>query len=174
MGDMTPRAYDLGRPEERLRLLQEVAGYLRCCHREHHGTDFAGRTHALAALQEWVLRLERQAEMLPFPELRDLLPHLGLQDRVQCCPDCRGIARVDPPCSRCYGSGLILGVPPATRTVAGQRYAVPPGTPATHCKGCNATIFFIVTEHGRTMPVDPDGVSHFATCPRAGLFRKRG
>lgn len=82
---------------------------------------------------------------------------------------------------------------------------------ATKCRACGATIMFLKTAKGKTMPVDegavffkahPDGkelfilgdgstmrgnqvsdraegdqfgyISHFATCPAAGMFRERG
>lgn len=74
--------------------------------------------------------------------------------------------------------------------------------PVTRCKGCGAEIFWARTTAGSHMPVDaqptPDGnvviftiqpltvqmvavfddnrprfTSHFATCPKAGEFRKR-
>lgn len=82
---------------------------------------------------------------------------------------------------------------------------------ATKCRACGATIMFLKTAKGKTMPVDesavffkahPDGkelfilgdgttmrgnrvtdraegdrfgyISHFATCPAADQFRKRG
>ena len=48
------------------------------------------------------------------------------------------------------------------------------GTPA-YCKGCGAQIFFVTsTKTGKTMPYNPDGLSHFATCPKAEDFRKQG
>ncbi len=68
------------------------------------------------------------------------------------------------------------------------------------CRGCAAKVRWVTTASGRKMPVDPDPVrpdgerlfvwpdgevgrthpgftsgyvSHFATCPKAGSFRKR-
>lgn len=78
---------------------------------------------------------------------------------------------------------------------APQFFDVPAGTPARECEGCKATIYWIVTSSGKRMPVDCDvdggvrphringvlggeekvggrGVSHFATCPMAGSFRR--
>jgi hypothetical protein len=43
------------------------------------------------------------------------------------------------------------------------------------CKGCGATIYW--RPHpttGRNHPFNPDGSSHFQTCPEADRFRKRG
>jgi hypothetical protein len=66
---------------------------------------------------------------------------------------------------------------------------IPPGTPATRCgsEKCGQLIYWIShPASGRPHPVDPDvdggvaptadapgrGVSHFATCADAALFRK--
>lgn len=46
------------------------------------------------------------------------------------------------------------------------------------CRGCKAMIWWAETREGRKMPIsiDKDGawVSHFAICPAANSFRKRG
>ncbi len=39
------------------------------------------------------------------------------------------------------------------------------------CKGCGAKIYWIKTDNLRKMPIDPDGIPHFATCPNAAKFR---
>lgn len=52
------------------------------------------------------------------------------------------------------------------------KFTIPKGADKTYCKGCGATIFWIITKKGKKMPVDPDGASHFATCSKAGKFRK--
>lgn len=52
------------------------------------------------------------------------------------------------------------------------RFLIPPGTPEKKCRSCAAAIFWIVTAHGKHMPVDPDGTSHFATCPNAAKHRR--
>lgn len=31
---------------------------------------------------------------------------------------------------------------------------------------------FVLTKNGKRMPTDPDGTSHFATCPQARRFRQ--
>ena len=53
------------------------------------------------------------------------------------------------------------------------KFDIPPGTNKDICKGCSAWIYWIRTNRGSMMPVDPDGTSHFATCPNAQRFRKR-
>jgi hypothetical protein len=51
-------------------------------------------------------------------------------------------------------------------------FPIPPGTPPRECRSCRAEIFWILTAAGKRMPVNPDGVSHFATCPNADQHRK--
>ena len=41
------------------------------------------------------------------------------------------------------------------------------------CKSCLATIYWIKTHAGKAMPVDPDGLSHYGTCPDADKWRKK-
>lgn len=83
----------------------------------------------------------------------------------------------------------------ATKERAPQFFEVPPRTPAAACKGCDATIYWIPTASGKTMPVCCDveggvrpqriaaplggndytagrGISHFANCPAAGEYRR--
>jgi hypothetical protein len=53
-------------------------------------------------------------------------------------------------------------------------FTVPPGTPETTCRSCNARIAWIVTSRGKKMPVNvATGESHFATCADALKWRKR-
>ena len=42
------------------------------------------------------------------------------------------------------------------------------------CRGCGAEIWWVKTKRGKPAPYDVDGLSHFATCPEAGRFRKEG
>lgn len=51
--------------------------------------------------------------------------------------------------------------------MSAARYAIPRGTPERRCSSCNAPIFWIVTPAGKSCPVDPDGLTHFASCPNA-------
>ncbi len=79
-------------------------------------------------------------------------------------------------------------------TSEAQWITVPAGTPSAECRGCKATVYWIVTENDRRMPVNCDvpgglrpirftgggatmkdngrGLSHFADCPQATRFRK--
>lgn len=44
------------------------------------------------------------------------------------------------------------------------------------CRGCAAKIYWVVSKRsktGRPSPYDPDGISHFATCPQAAAFRTK-
>jgi hypothetical protein len=55
-------------------------------------------------------------------------------------------------------------------------WTVPPGYVPTNtalCRGCGQIVLWTITPHDRKMPIDRDGVSHFATCPRAADFRRR-
>lgn len=52
------------------------------------------------------------------------------------------------------------------------KFDIPAGTEPARCRGCQAQIFWIKMESGKNMPVDPDGISHFATCVKAAQFRK--
>jgi hypothetical protein len=54
--DIYPRSYDLTNPEERNRLLRELAGYVRVSAFYHEGTDREGREYAAMALLQ-ALRL---------------------------------------------------------------------------------------------------------------------
>ena len=52
-------------------------------------------------------------------------------------------------------------------------FPIPFGTLPAVCRGCKARIYWINMESGKLMPVNPDGVSHFATCIEAGRWRNR-
>jgi hypothetical protein len=56
--ELDARAYEMGDPDERARLVREVKGYLFTCRSQHHGTDWSGRAFALAALDELPAYLE--------------------------------------------------------------------------------------------------------------------
>lgn len=40
------------------------------------------------------------------------------------------------------------------------------------CRACKKPIQFTETKNGKLMPVEEDGVSHFARCPQAERFKK--
>ncbi len=44
--------------------------------------------------------------------------------------------------------------------------------PPSGCSSCMETIYWIVTKNGKRAPYNPDGTSHFATCPNADAHRK--
>lgn len=52
------------------------------------------------------------------------------------------------------------------------RYEIPEGTDPKPCSSCKAPMYWITTAHGQRMPVNADGISHFATCPDAANHRK--
>jgi len=66
---------------------------------------------------------------------------------------------------------------------------IPAGTPAARCAKCPATIYWIITDAGKRMPVSVSysnechaptetaagaGVAHFADCPALADFRRGG
>lgn len=53
-----------------------------------------------------------------------------------------------------------------------RKWAIPKDAPRRSCTSCASIIFWIVTAAGRKMPIDPDGTSHFATCPNAASHRR--
>jgi len=64
---------------------------------------------------------------------------------------------------RCRG-----GCKPAVQT-----FAIPPGTKLGRCRSCGTPVYWIRTKAGRFMPVEPDGVSHFARCRQASNWRRQ-
>jgi hypothetical protein len=52
-------------------------------------------------------------------------------------------------------------------------FEIPPGAIPTECRGCKALVYWIHTAKGKVMPVNADGVSHFATCEKAAEFRRK-
>lgn len=53
-------------------------------------------------------------------------------------------------------------------------FEIPEGTAPSKCSGCGAKVYW--TQHPRTggkMILDPDGQSHFSSCPQADRFRKK-
>lgn len=52
-------------------------------------------------------------------------------------------------------------------------FEIPPSAHPTECRGCGALIYWIKTAAGKAMPVNQDGVSHFATCKMAAEFRRK-
>jgi hypothetical protein len=48
---------------------------------------------------------------------------------------------------------------------------IPAGTRQDKCVACEKAIFFVKTAAGKSCPVDPDGVPHFATCTTPETFR---
>jgi len=57
---------------------------------------------------------------------------------------------------------LVVGV--------GGRVRVVPGR--TECAGCGGPIVWRLTKLRRYQPMNPDGTSHFSTCPKAEAFRR--
>lgn len=62
-------------------------------------------------------------------------------------------------------------------TAQGDRFEIRegyvPDAESGRCRSCDALIVWTRTPNGKRMPVDPDGASHFATCPQAGQWRRR-
>jgi hypothetical protein len=53
-----------------------------------------------------------------------------------------------------------------------HRFDIPPGTEPAPCKGCSASIYWVERGPSR-LPLNEDGTSHFATCPKADTFRRK-
>lgn len=41
------------------------------------------------------------------------------------------------------------------------------------CRSCRARVAWVVTAKGKRAPYNPDGISHYATCPQAATWRKK-
>jgi hypothetical protein len=48
-----------------------------------------------------------------------------------------------------------------------------PDLAASWCRSCNALILWCQTRSGKRAPLNPDGTSHFASCPQASTWRRR-
>ena len=51
------------------------------------------------------------------------------------------------------------------------RFDIPADAPARSCLSCGKRIYWVETKAGKRMPVDPDGISHFATCTASSKWR---
>ncbi len=51
------------------------------------------------------------------------------------------------------------------------KYDIPPDADPRRCRGCQALIWFVKTEKGRSMPVEKDGAPHWGRCPKSDRFR---
>jgi len=53
--------------------------------------------------------------------------------------------------------------------------ALPDGTvgDAGACRSCSAPIVWIITAKGKRAPMNPDGTSHWSSCPDAAAWRDR-
>jgi hypothetical protein len=48
------------------------------------------------------------------------------------------------------------------------------GARPTACRSCGATILWVLSKRsGKRAPLNPDGTSHFATCPQADQWRRK-
>lgn len=64
---------------------------------------------------------------------------------------------------------VTRGPRPERRAVT---FEIPAGTSKRSCRSCSAPVFWIVTAAGKRMPVNPDGTSHFSSCPNAAQHRR--
>lgn len=113
---------------------------------------------------------------LKIPFGADGLP--DMDQLIHICHDCYSPAdgergefsgfRPQQPCERCgerIHAGYIIAKPEPERKAG--HIDIPAGTAKKSCSSCGADIYWIITAAGKKMPVDPDGVSHFATCPQS-------
>jgi hypothetical protein len=60
---------------------------------------------------------------------------------------------------------------------SGREWQVPegyvPGQPG-FCRGCSVLVLWARTPRGKSTPLDQDGRPHWATCPKAAEFRRKG
>lgn len=77
----------------------------------------------------------------------------------------------DPPVNNPYspreGESYAFGPTPETPK------APPVGDPGV-CRSCGAAIVWTITKAGKRSPVDPDGTTHFATCPQGKEWSRKG
>jgi len=53
-------------------------------------------------------------------------------------------------------------------------WAIYLGDSPSHCRSCGAKMLWVESvKNQRPAPINPDGTSHFATCPQADRWRKR-
>lgn len=57
------------------------------------------------------------------------------------------------------------------KATAPIRFEIPVDAKPQSCLSCGSRIFWILTKTRKKMPCDPDGTSHFATCPNAAKHR---
>lgn len=74
--------------------------------------------------------------------------------------------------ARCVGAVKVTKLEDQTPKKKEIKFAIPPDADFTHCGGCKDPIYWIRTRNNKRMPVNPDGVSHFATCSHAKKFRR--
>lgn len=88
--------------------------------------------------------------------------------RGRCLPQCEELRQA------MYAAIRALAAPAGPDIDAGQveRFLRILGEPSK-CRSCHAAVFWIVSpKSGKRMIVNPDTVSHFATCPQAKAWRK--
>ena len=98
----------------------------------------------LAALQRAIINLSEAVDALH--EMRQLMAAPEVSARADSAPQ----------------ATIVRDVP---------RYRIPEGERPKKCRGCNATIYWVVTPRGRNMPVNPDGTSHWESCSERSLFK---
>jgi hypothetical protein len=56
-----------------------------------------------------------------------------------------------------------------------KAFVVPPGIPETTCTApsCGGTVYWVTNRRGQRRPVNPDGTSHFVTCPALERVRSQ-
>lgn len=64
----------------------------------------------------------------------------------------------------------------AAQRAAEAGFTIPEGWQVSDlgaCRSCGERIAWCITPAGKRAPVDPDGTSHFATCPQADRWRRK-